>query len=60
MSDLISSPGESAPVKGVETDLDSLGRGNATPIEGNQVVLTVDLPHSGGDIISSPGWSPRK
>lgn len=41
MSDgLIVGPGESANVKGVEDNLNSIGRGNADPIEGNEVVLT--------------------
>jgi hypothetical protein len=41
MSKLIISPADEAPVKGVESDLDSIGRGNATPIDGNDVVLTI-------------------
>jgi hypothetical protein len=45
MSGLIISPADEAPVKGVSSDLDSIGRGSAEPIEGNKVVLTVqDLP----------------
>ena len=40
MSDLIISPGEAPHIKGVESDLDSIGRGNAESIDGNRVVLT--------------------
>lgn len=55
MSKLIISPADEAPVKGVNSDLDSMGRGSAEPIEGNTVVLTVEgLPTQSGDIISSP------
>jgi hypothetical protein len=55
MSGLIISPADEAPVKGVSSDLDSIGRGSAEPIEGNKVVLTVqDLPTGPGDVISSP------
>lgn len=53
MSDLIKSPGESPHVKGVDSNLDSMGRGNAEPIDGNKVVLTVDLPYGPGNLIKS-------
>lgn len=56
---LIPSVGWSPDVKGVETDLDSMGRGKATPIEGNDVVLTVDIPHESGNIIAGVGWNPK-
>lgn len=60
MSELIPSVGESPMPKGMETDLDSMGRGNAEPIEGNKVVLTVNLPHGDPGIIDGPGWSPKR
>lgn len=40
MSKLIISPADEAPIKGVDSGLDSIGRGNAEPIESNPVVLT--------------------
>jgi hypothetical protein len=46
---LIKSPGEAAVPSGVESDLDSMGRGTATPIEGNEVRLT----YSPGEIGAS-------
>lgn len=51
MSDLIITPGESAPVKGVETDLDSIGRGTGTSIDGHTVRITYsrDEVGAGGD-----------
>jgi hypothetical protein len=53
MSGLIISPADEAPVKGVNSDLDSIGRGSAEPIEGNTVVLTVqDLPTGPGNLIT--------
>lgn len=52
---LIISPADEAPVKGVSTDLDRLGRGHSDPIEGNTVVLTVEnLPTGPQDTIHSP------
>ena len=49
MSDLIKSPGESPRPKGVESDKDSMGRGTAESIEGNEVRLT----YSPGEIGAS-------
>jgi hypothetical protein len=55
MGNLIFSPADEAPVRGVNSDLDSIGRGSADPIEGNTVVLTVkDMPTGPGDSIHSP------
>lgn len=51
-SDLIISPGTPQNVD-VPSDLDSIGRGNGTPIDGHRVVLTVDEseinPKRGGE-----------
>lgn len=41
-------------VKGVNSNLDSMGRGSADSIEGNTVVLTVqDMPTSDPDSIAT-------
>lgn len=58
---LIISPADEAPVSGVPSGLDGLGRGSAEPIDGHKVVLTVeDLPTTSQDTISSPARSSSK
>ena len=43
MDEMIKSVLDYPPIKGVERDIDEAGRGNAEPIEGHEVVLTVPM-----------------
>lgn len=43
MPDMIKSPADYPTIKNVESDIDSMGKGHAEPIDGKPVVLSIPL-----------------